>query len=71
MLQSSIDDIDALIVELSAVRERLARTGEEPDPEVLWHAETTLRHLSERADRRAVVLRRAIEVLRERRATTS
>ena len=67
MLQSSIDDLDALIVELSEVRERLARTGEQPDPEVLWQAETSLRHLGERATRRAVVLRRAIEVLRERR----
>jgi hypothetical protein len=67
MLESSIDDLDALIVELSAVRERLAQTGDRPDPEVLWQAETSLRHLGERATRRAVVIRRAIEVLRERR----
>lgn len=68
MLQSSIDDLDALIVELSDVRDRLERTGGEPDPEVLWQAETTLRHLGERATRRAVVLRRVIAVLRERRS---
>lgn len=68
MLESSIDELDALIVELADVRDRLQRTGGDPDPEVLWHAETSLRHLGERATRRAVVLRRVIEVLRERRS---
>jgi hypothetical protein len=70
MLESSIDEIDALIVELGDVRERLARSSPDPDPEALWQAETSLRHLGERASRRADVLRRAIDLLRERRAAS-
>jgi len=70
MLQSSIDDLDALIVELSEVRDRLSAAGEQPDPEALWHAETSLRHVSDRATRRAIVLRRAIAILREQRAAS-
>lgn len=49
------------------MRSRLVNTFDRPDPEVLWQVETTLRHVGERADRRAIVLRRTIEVLRERR----
>lgn len=63
MLESSIDELDALAAELSAVRERLVRAG--PDGVVLWEAETTLRHVGERATRRADVLKAAIRALGE------
>jgi sugar phosphate isomerase/epimerase len=63
VLQSSIAELDALVADLSAVRERLERVG--PDGLVLWEAETTLRHVGERATRRADVLRAAIHALRD------
>ena len=65
MLESSIDDLDALVAELTAVRARLeAADGGRPDGVTLWEAETALRHLGDRATRRADVLKAAIEVLR-------
>lgn len=63
MLQSSIDELDALAAELAAVKQRLLEAG--PDGVVLWEAETTLRHVGERATSRADVLKAAIRALAE------
>ena len=61
MLQSSIDELDALAAELSAVKARLETRGD--DGVALWEAETTLRHLGDRARQRADVLKAVIRQL--------
>lgn len=67
-LRASIDDLDGLIAELTEVRQRLSHADLRGVPEdALWEAETTLRHVASRAARRADLVRRTIEVLRERR----
>ncbi len=67
-LRDSIDDLDVLIVELSELRQALCRADLAGSPEdALWDAEATLRHVGRRAEVRARVLRRAIDLGREGR----
>ena len=68
-LRASIDDLDALIVELTELRQALSVADLRGNPEdALWDAEARLRHVAERAQARAAIVRRAIDVLdRQRR----
>jgi hypothetical protein len=68
-LRASIDDLDALIAELTELRQSLSVADLRGNPEdALWDAEARLRHVAERANARAVIVRRAIDVLdRQRR----
>lgn len=62
-LRDSIDEIDVLISELSELRQALCRADLRGAPEdALWDAEAGLRHVARRAETRARVLRRAIEL---------
>jgi hypothetical protein len=70
VLRDSIDDVDALIAELTALRQRLSQAdlalaGDAGDPraeDALWDAEHRLRGVAERASWRARLVRRAIEL---------
>jgi len=65
-LRDTIDEIDVLISELTDLRRTLDRAESRGAPQdALWDAEAGLRHLARRADARARLLRRAIE-LRDR-----
>ena len=69
-LRASIDDLDALIEELGELRQHVRHADLLGNDEAaLWDAEAGLRHLAERANRRAEALRRAIEVLSLERRT--
>jgi hypothetical protein len=64
-LRDSIDELDVLIVELTELRQALSHAELRGGPEDgLWEAEAGLRHLAARAEARARVLRRAIELRR-------
>jgi len=71
VLRDSIDDVDALILELTALRQRLSQAdlalAGDPDAaaaeDALWDAEHRLRGVSERAAWRARMVRRAIELM--------
>ena len=75
MLRDSIDDVDALIGELTDLRQRLsqadlalaagAQTGDSRAEDALWDAENRLRGVAERAVWRAGMVRRAIELFGE------
>ena len=75
MLRDSIDDVDALIQELTGLRQRLsqadlalasgAETGGSRAEDALWDAENRLRGVAERAAWRARTVRRAIELFGE------
>ncbi len=68
-LRDSIDEIDVLIAELSDLRQALCRAELAGSPEdALWDAEAALRHVARRSDARAKLVRRAIELNRERRS---
>ena len=75
MLRDSIDDVDALIDELTGLRQRLsqadralsagARAGDARAEDALWDAENRLRGVAERAAWRARIVRRAIQLFGE------
>jgi hypothetical protein len=70
VLRDSIDDVDALIMELTALRQRLSQAdlalagdgGDARAEDALWDAENRLRGVAERATWRARMVRRAIEL---------
>ncbi|MDQ6698368.1 MAG: hypothetical protein M3Z46_13010 [Actinomycetota bacterium] len=63
-LRNSIDELDVLIAEMTDLRQQLCRAELSGDPErALWDAEVGLRHLAHRAEARAKVLGRAIELV--------
>lgn len=65
-LRDTIDEIDVLVAELGDLRQTLVRAeGNESPQDAWWDAEAGLRHLARRAEARARLLRRAIE-LRDR-----
>ena len=64
---ASVDELDALVVELTELRTQLARPGVDADEDALWELEVALRHLSLRAAFRADLLRRQIERINEQR----
>lgn len=62
-LRDSIDDLDVLIAELTALRQELSHAdllGNDED--ALWSVEAGLRHVAARAEARADVVHRAIEI---------
>jgi hypothetical protein len=75
VLRDSIDDVDALIGELTDLRQRLSQadlalasgapTGDSRAEDALWDAENRLRGVAERAAWRAGMVRRAIELFGE------
>lgn len=68
-LRNSIDELDVLIAEMTELRQQLCRAELAADPEsALWDAEVGLRHLARRADARAQVLDRAIELVGHQRS---
>lgn len=68
-LRNSIDELDVLIAEMTDLRQQLCRAELSGDPErALWDAEVGLRHLARRADARAKVLGRAIELVSQKSA---
>ena len=67
-LRDSVDELDALISELGGLRATLDRAdGSARGEAALWEAEAGLRHVARRAESRARLLRRAIELHDERR----
>jgi len=63
-LRNSIDELDVLIAELTDLRQQLCRAEMAGDPEsALWDAEVGLHHLARRAEARAQILGRAIELV--------
>ena len=75
MLRDSIDDVDALIGELTDLRQRLSQAdrarsagtpaGDARAEDALWDAENRLRGVAERAAWRARIVRRAIQLFGE------
>jgi hypothetical protein len=75
VLRDSIDDVDALIGELTGLRQRLSQAdlalaardqaGAIRAEDALWDAENRLRGVAERAAGRARTVRRAIELFAE------
>ena len=67
-LRDSIDEIDVLIVELTQLRQAMCLAELSGSPErALWDAEASLRHIARRADDRARLVRRAIDLGHEQR----
>ncbi len=67
--RDSIDELDVLIAEMTELRQQLCRAELAGDPEsVLWDAEVSLRHLARRAEARARVVNRAIELVSHQRS---
>jgi hypothetical protein len=63
-LRNSIDELDVLIAEMIDLRQQLCRAELAGDSEsALWDAEVGLSHLARRAEARAQVLERAIELV--------
>lgn len=63
-LRNSIDELDLLIAEMTDLRQQLCRAELSGDPERgLWDAEVGLRHFARRADARAKVVGRTIELV--------
>jgi hypothetical protein len=70
ILQDSIDELDGLIVELTELRQALCRAELQGNPEdALWDVDLGLQHVAARADARAATVRRAIQLLRQSRAS--
>ena len=68
-LRDSIDELDVLIAELAELRQQLCRAELAGSPDdVLWDAEAGLRHVARRAEARAKLVRRAIELNQGRRS---
>ena len=68
-LRNSIDELDVLIAELTELRQQLCRAELAGDPEsALWEAEAGLRHVSRRAEARAHIVGRAIELVSHQRS---
>ena len=71
-LRESIDELDVLIAEMTDLRQQLCRAELHGDPQsaetALWDAELGLHHVARRAESRARLVRRAIELFRERTA---
>ena len=63
----AIVELDGLLLELSELRARLERPGLGQDEDALWELEVAFRHLGARAQARADLLRRQIDVLNEQR----
>ena len=63
------EELDGLIAELTELRDRLARPDLVGDEDALWELEVALRHLSTRAEARADLLRRQIDLVNEERRT--
>jgi len=64
MLRDSIDDLDVLIAELTELRQELSHADLLGDDEAaLWTVEAGLRHVAERAEARAGIVRRAIDMI--------
>ncbi len=67
-LGASIDDLDALIAALTDARQALSMAELRGNPaDALWEVEAKLRHIAERANMRAAIVRRAIDVLDRQR----
>lgn len=66
-LTAAIDELDGLVAELSEVGQRLRSPGMEGDEDGLWELEVALRHLSVRAQARADLLQRQIDVISQQR----
>jgi hypothetical protein len=66
-LLATLDEMDGLLTELADVRVRLARPGADADEDTLWELEVALRHLAARAEARADLLRRQIDLVNEQR----
>ena len=69
---AALADLDGLLVELGELRARLqgqrrSATPAGDDEDALWELEVAFRHLGARANARADLLRRQIELLNERR----
>lgn len=68
-LRNSIDELDVLIAEMIELRQQLCRAELAGDPEsALWDAEVGLHHLARRAEARAHVIGRAIELVSQKSA---
>lgn len=68
MLRESIDDLDILIRELTELRQDLSRADlVGNDEDALWSVEAGLRHVAARAETRASVVRRAIDLISRQR----
>ena len=64
LLRDSIDDLDVLIAELTELRQELSHAdllGNDEDG--LWSVEAGLRNVAARAEARARIVRRAIDLL--------
>ncbi len=67
-LRDPIDELDVLIAELTDLRQALCRAELAGSPDdALWDAEAGFRHLARRAEARAALLRRTIDLHHERR----
>lgn len=66
-LTAAIDDLDGLVAELGELGERLRAPGMAGDEDGLWELEVALRHLSVRAEARADLLQRQIELISQQR----
>ena len=64
---AAIVELDGLLQELSALRGRLEEPGVGADEDALWELEVAFRHLAARAQGRAELLRRQIDLLNEQR----
>ena len=64
---AAITELDGLLLELSELRARLDRPGAGADEDTLWELEVAFRHLGVRAQARADLLRRQIDLLNEQR----
>lgn len=71
-LREPIDELDVLIAEMTDLRQQLCRAELQGDPQsaenALWDAEVGLRHVARRAESRARIVRRAIDLFRQRTA---
>ena len=64
---AAIVELDGLLQELTELRARLERPGVGTDEDALWELEVAFRHLAARAQGRAELLRRQIDLLNEQR----
>ncbi|MGK2949660.1 MAG: hypothetical protein ACSLFP_13895 [Acidimicrobiales bacterium] len=68
-LTAAIDELDGLVAELSELGQRLRSPGMAGDEDGLWELEVALRHLGGRAEARADLLQRQIDLVsRQRRS---
>jgi hypothetical protein len=66
-LTAAIDELDGFVAELGELGSRLRAPDMATDEDGLWELEVALRHLSARAEVRADLLRRQIELVNEQR----